>query len=94
MSIRELVLLVRVLANLYGIDPSYAECIAARESRFDMAAVGDGGAAAAPAARASGSGTSRASRLLCSTRAWPGIGRRRETRASTPRSARRRPCTR
>ena len=41
----EIIVLIRLLAALYGVDPQYAVCIAEHESAFDQFAVGDHGQA-------------------------------------------------
>jgi len=45
MSATAVILLIRVLAPLYGVDPDLALVICRRESAFDPRAIGDGGAA-------------------------------------------------
>lgn len=39
MSVRDLVMLTALLANLYGVDPGYAQCVVYHESRYVVNAV-------------------------------------------------------
>lgn len=41
-----IVIIIRLLAMLYGVNPDYAVCIAQHESEFDQFAIGDSGEAA------------------------------------------------